>query len=164
MPWRGAVVACAFFGALALAQCNNDQASPTQSSGDAQPAADAPPAPTYDAQPAPPDPTTPPPIDAGDVPVVQCGPRSDSDAGDGGDAGDAVSDPRIHVDPDAGECGFPPSICADGHWLVYYDYGTCVGGSCQWAKQYLYCHEGCTGGFRGECIVSLTADPGPPPH
>jgi hypothetical protein len=157
--WRSAVVVCAFFGALAFAQCTNGpgfSGSP-QTAGDA--ATDAQPdAPWWNPTDAQPIPTTPPPIDAGDPPVVTCGSDAGSDAGEDADAGA----PSVYVGPGTGECGFPPSLCADDHWLVYYDYGVCVGSLCQWEKKYLYCSEGCSGGFFGECNTSITAPAGPP--
>jgi hypothetical protein len=55
---------------------------------------------------------------------------------------------------DAGSCGFPPSACADGRWLVYYDDGRCVSGQCVWEERYIDCSPlGC---FYGACRVPVT--------
>ena len=158
MGWRIAAIAGGFFGLLALAQCNEHSAD---SVPDAQTVADA----SQDVPP-PIDPNT---IDAGATPVVACGASTAEAGSDAATDADADMDatpanPGIFVDEAGGECGFPPSVCADGHWLVYYKYGTCMNGFCAWAKDYVYCPDGCSSGFFGSCQVSITAGVGPPAH
>ncbi|MGO9838539.1 MAG: hypothetical protein ACLP1X_30525 [Polyangiaceae bacterium] len=53
-------------------------------------------------------------------------------------------------------CPLPPSACADGEWLVYYDDGQCVAGACAWQKRYRFC-----GG--SECIGGACGSIGTPP-
>jgi hypothetical protein len=64
---------------------------------------------------------------------------------------------------DAGMCLLPRSECADSHWLLYYSAGTCVGGACQWTKNFMLCPSGCV---NGGCMAGFTQrddDFTPPP-
>jgi hypothetical protein len=67
--------------------------------------------------------------------------------------------PQMSCGGDAGDCQFPPSVCADpscdggqclGYgWVVYYDTPTCVSGQCAFTKRYFQCsfnYEMCVGG------------------
>jgi hypothetical protein len=47
------------------------------------------------------------------------------------------------VAAEAGFCPPPPSRCASYRWLVFYDNGECVSGSCSWEKRYADCAYGC---------------------
>jgi hypothetical protein len=57
-----------------------------------------------------------------------------------------------------GECPLPPSACADSRWLVYYDDGQCIAGSCSWKMKDSYCSLGCS---QGACGSIGTVPPGP---
>jgi hypothetical protein len=62
---------------------------------------------------------------------------------------DAADPPDASCGDDADDCAFPPSACADSHWLVYYVNGACALGHCQWQKRYFYCDQSCSvGGCR----------------
>jgi hypothetical protein len=63
--------------------------------------------------------------------------------------------PALACDADAngGICVLPPSRCANGLWLVYYDNGQCVGGWCTWDKRYVNCGGAC---YSGSCQPLLT--------
>jgi hypothetical protein len=50
-------------------------------------------------------------------------------------------------------CPFPQSVCADSKWLVYYDNGRCVAGSCVWETRYTACPMSCTG---HDCMLPVT--------
>jgi hypothetical protein len=43
-------------------------------------------------------------------------------------------------------CPPPASACADSKYLVYYDDGQCVAGSCVWQVRYFNCGQGCSFG------------------
>lgn len=89
-------------------------------------AADAAPLSSTDVGPTPDVP--PPSIDAGPPPVQTC-------------------------EPDAGVCSFPASTCLDANYLVYYTGGDCIGGTCQFMTNLMFCYGGCT---NGGCLGGFT--------
>jgi hypothetical protein len=66
---------------------------------------------------------------------------------------DAPPAPMPTCTMDAGECQLPPSTCLDPSYLLYYEGGACVDGTCQFTTHLMYCGEngcangGCLGGF-----------------
>lgn len=86
------------------------------------------------------------------------------DAGDSLDAAPQVTPPSMACDGDASieaggdYCPPPLSMCADDRHLAYFDWGTCVAGSCVWPHKVLTCYSGyCT---NGACISNITAPVG----
>lgn len=71
------------------------------------------------------------------------GATDDASADDAG-AADASQPPP--PPPYYDTCTLPPSVCADSHWLAYFDNGVCVNGTCQLVTKYHWCVTGCTGG------------------
>lgn len=53
-------------------------------------------------------------------------------------------------------CAAPPSVCADGYWLAYFDHGECLDGRCLLVTKYFYCQTGCD---HGSCISNHPTAP-----
>ena len=85
-----------------------------------------------------------PPWEAPPPPVIACHGDARVDGGevdatvDGAGGADAAS-----IDP---ECPLPPSVCGDGHTLVYYEGGACIGGVCSFTTKTQNCYAPCTHG------------------
>jgi hypothetical protein len=39
-------------------------------------------------------------------------------------------------------CTPPPSVCAEEHWIVYYDDGVCEKNQCAWTTKFFECRGG----------------------
>jgi hypothetical protein len=90
--------------------------------------------------------------------------NSFQDAGGSADAALLVTPPSMACDGDASieaggdYCPPPLSMCADDKHLAYFDWGTCVAGSCVWPQKVLTCYSGyCSS---GACISNITAPVG----
>jgi hypothetical protein len=65
--------------------------------------------------------------------------------------------PSVSCDAaDAALCMPPPSVCADGSWLVYYDQGECIAGQCAWQERYARCEYGCGSGACSYPAITLS--------
>jgi hypothetical protein len=90
------------------------------------------------------------PLDAA-PPFVPCTPRSE-DAGDAeiAEESDAPPDEYGADSSDDSEastpvCLLPHSFCLDENWLVYFEGGQCVDGTCRYTQRVLNCQGSCNG-------------------
>ena len=81
---------------------------------------------------------------------VACGSPATADAAEDGSAAEADGS-----GDSAAACDFPPSVCADADWLVYFENPTCLDGYCHWEKQFMRCvGASCV---NGTCRRNITA-------
>jgi hypothetical protein len=79
-----------------------------------------------------------------------------ADAGWVGQLSPMTCDADAPDEASADYCPPPPSICADGQHLVYFDRGTCIAGSCEWPSTVIKCPL-------GNCIKGVCISTGTPP-
>ena len=81
---------------------------------------------------------------------VACGSPATADAAEDASAAEADGS-----GDSAAACDFPPSVCADADWLVYFENPTCLDGYCHWEKQFMRCVG--TSCVNGTCRHNITA-------
>jgi hypothetical protein len=85
---------------------------------------------------------------------VKCAEHAEAGISDAGEGGDAMTLTFDASDP----CAPPTSVCANTGWLVYYDNGRCVAGTCTWDTLFQSCNHGCyTDGCRN--IFTASTEP-----
>jgi hypothetical protein len=65
----------------------------------------------------------------------------------------------VDASPEASVTACPPplSVCADLHGIMYFDWGQCVAGWCQWPQKIISCPWLSIGCSNGACLAGPTA-------